>query len=215
MLNIAKRFIDGNYDVSEARWCFDRAMQKEDKNASAAAANTATQMGSNASALGSQLTPFYRGEMNAQHAFNPQQMNELLGAGEAGIAGANATALGQAQSQAARTRNTSGFSAALDQNARERMQQTGALGQQVAAQDVLGAKALNQEGAAGMAGLYGTDVNAQLAAMGIRNQADQNAVEAGKSGWFQNAMNAVSTITGALNPAGKFASSIKSGNWGN
>lgn len=195
MLNIAKSFVNKKFDVGENfRFCFDRAMQKEDKNASEAAASTASGLQGNAQGLGAQLTPFYRSEMNAQHAFNPQQMNELLGAGEAGIAGSNVTAMGQAQSQAARTRNTSGFSSALDENARERMRQTGALGQGVAASDVMGAKDLNQQGAAGMSGLYGTDTNAMLGAMGIRNNADQNATEAGKSGWLQNGMSMISTL---------------------
>jgi hypothetical protein len=194
MLNIAKRFIDENYDTSEYRWCYDRAAQGAAKSAGAQAAGTAATEQGNANAAGAALTPFYRQEMNAQHLYNPQQMNELLGAGEAGISGANATAMGQAQSEAARTRNTSGFSAALDQNARERMQQTGALGQGVAAQDVLGAKQLNQEGAKGLAGLYSTDTDAMLKAMGIQTGDINAQVEAGKSGWLQNLEGMTSAI---------------------
>jgi hypothetical protein len=204
MLNIAKRFVNGNYDTSEYRWCYDRAAQGAAKTAAGTAAGTAATEGGNANAAGAALTPFYRQEMNAQHLYNPQQMNELLGAGEAGISGANATAMGQAQSEAARTRNTSGFSAALDQNARERMQQTGALGQGVAAQDVLGAKQLNQEGAKGLAGLYSTDTDAMLKAMGIETGDINAQTEAGKSGWFQNLLGGVNAATG-------FAKSMRPG----
>jgi hypothetical protein len=202
MLNIAKRFIDQDYDTSEYRWCYDRAAQGAAKTAAGTAAGTAATEQGNANAAGAALTPFYRQEMTAQHLYNPQQMNELLGAGEAGISGANATAMGQAQSEAARTRNTSGFSAALDQNARERMQQTGALGQGVAAQDVMGAKALNQQGAAGMQGLYGTDTDAMLKAMGIQTGDINAQTEAGKSGWMQNTMGMISAITGGKGLSG-------------
>jgi hypothetical protein len=199
-MNLSKQFINENYDTSYYRWCFDRAMQKEDKNASANAAGVASTEQGNASALGMNLTPFYRQEMNAQHLYSPMQNQAMLNAGAAPLASSLATAQGEARSQMARTRNTSGFSAALDQAARDRNSAMGQLSANIAAQDVQGAKALNQAGAQGMAGLYGIDTNAMLGAMGLRNQADQNAVEAGKSGWFQNLMGGIGTIAGALKP---------------
>src|SRR4029077_3600601 len=143
MLNLSKRFIAGDYDVAEARYCFDRAAQKEDKNAAGAAAGTATNLGSQANAASSALTPFYRQEMNAQHLYSPQQSQELLNAAGAPLAASAATTAGQARSEAARTRNTSGFSAGLDQAARDRNAAMGGIGQQVAAQDIMGAKQLN------------------------------------------------------------------------
>jgi hypothetical protein len=198
MFNISKRFIEQNYDTSECRWCYDRAASNAAKSAGAQAAGTAATEQGQANALGAQLTPFYRQEMNAQHGFTPQQTNELLTAAGAGVAGAGANAMGEAASQAARTRNTSGFSAALDQNARDRQAQMGQIGAGVAAQDVLGAKQLNQQGAAGMQGLYGTDTEAMLKAMGIQTGDINAQIEAGKSGWLQNMNQTISAITGGL-----------------
>ena len=197
MFNLSKRFINCDYDVSEYRWCYDRAAQNAAKSAGAQAAGTAATEQGNANAIGAQLTPFYRQEMNAQHGFTPQQTNELLDYAGAGVAGSGAAAMGEANSQAARTRNTSGFSAALDQNARDRQAQMGQIGAGVAAQDVMGAKQLNQQGAAGMAGLYGTDTDAMLKAMGIQTGDINAETEAGKSGWFQNLTSGVGT---ALSP---------------
>jgi hypothetical protein len=186
MLNLSKRFIDGNYDVSEYRWCYDRAAQGAASGAAKTAAGTAATEQGNANAAGAALTPFYRYEMNAQHGFNPQQQQELLNAQAAPLAGSAATAAGQARSEAARTRNTSGFSAGLDEAARMRNAAMGQAGADVASADVMGAKQLNQAGAAGMAGLYNTDTDAMLKAMGIQTGDINAQTEAGKSGWFQN-----------------------------
>lgn len=196
MLNLSKRFIDSNYDTSEYRWCYDRAAQSAAAGAAKTAGGVAATEQGQANALGAQLTPFYRSEMNAQHLYNPQQMQELLNAAAAPLAGSAATTAGQAASEAARTRNTSGYSAALDQAARERQSALGQAGAGVAAQDVMGAKQLNQEGAKGMAGLYGVDTDAMLKAMGIQNQDIQTQIEAGKSGWFQNLMQGINAATG-------------------
>ena len=195
MLNISKSFLNGKFDVGESfRFCFDRAAQKEDKAASTSAAGVGATEQGNANAAGAALTPFYRQEMNAQHLYSPQQNQELLNAAGAPLAASAATTAGQARSEAARTRNTSGFAAGLDEAARNRNAAMGGVGQQVAAQDIMGAKQLNQEGAAGMSSLYNTDTSAMLNAMGIRNQADSNALEAGKSGWLQNMTGTLSAI---------------------
>jgi hypothetical protein len=181
----------------------DRAAQSEDKAAASTAAGTAAGLQGQANAASAALTPFYRQEMNAQHLYSPQQNQELLNAAGAPLAASAATTAGQARSEAARTRNTSGFSAGLDQAARDRNAAMGMANQGIAAQDIMGAKQLNQQGAAGLSGLYGTDTGAMLKAMGLRNDADQNAVEAGKSGWLQNMNATIQAVTGALKPPGK------------
>jgi hypothetical protein len=201
MFNISRAFLDNTFDPEYFRYCFDRAATNEAKGAAANAAGTAATEQGQANALGAQLTPFYRSEMNAQHAFSPQQQNELLGAAAAGLGGSNATSIGQANSEAARTRNTSGFSAALDQAARDRNAAMGGVGANVAAQDVLGTQALRQQGAAGMQGLYGQDTDAMLKAMGIQNQDINTQIEAGKSGWLQNMNATITALTGAAKAA--------------
>ncbi len=134
--------------------------------------------------------------MNAQHLYNPGQLNTLLDSAEAPLAGSAATAAGQAASQGARTRNTSGFSAALDQNARDRQAALGQAGMNVASEDIMGAKKLNQEGAAGMQGLFGTDTSSMLNAMGQESNDINAQSEAGRQGWLQNMNETITAITG-------------------
>ena len=185
----------------------DRAASNAAKTNAATAGNVASQEGSSANAIGSQLTPFYRQEMNATHAFTPEQTGELLNYAEGPAAGSAATTAGKAASEAARTRNTSGFSSALDQAARNRNQAVGTASEGIGAEDIMGAKQLNQEGAAGMSGLYGVDMNAMLKAMGQQNEDVNTEIQAGKSGWFQNLMNGIATVSGA----GKNVASALSG----
>lgn len=176
----------------------DRAAQAAAKKAGEVAGNVAGQEQSAATNERGFLTPYARMEMNAKHAYDPGQTQELLNYAGAGTAGSGATALGEAQSQGARTRNTSGFSSALDQNARDRARQMSTINANIGAQDVTGAKQLNQEGARLMSGLYDTDTAAMLKAMGIQTGDINAQTEAGKSGWFQNTLAAIE----ALKPRG-------------
>ena len=181
----------------------DRAGTSEAKTAYNNANDVAATEGSNAAAERSQLMPFYRQEMNAEHLYNPEETNELLNYAGQATGGTGAAASGEAAAQAARTRNTSGFTSALDQNARDRSKVMSTANLGVGAEDVMGAKKLNQEGAAGMSGLEGMDLKAQLEAMG-QEAPDINAqVTAGKSGWFQNMNELIRTLTGGAQQAGQ------------
>lgn len=174
----------------------DRAAQNAAKQAANTARDTAAQSGASATNERSALTPFYRSEMTAQHGFNPGQLNELLNFAGSGAAGAGATGQGQIESEAARTRNTAGFTPALRQNALDRMKTGANANLAVGAQDVMGAKELNQQGAAGMRGLFDTDTATMLKAMGQQNEDIGTQVEAGKSGWLQNTMGMLNTLGG-------------------
>ncbi len=177
----------------------DRAATAQAKQAEKMAAGTAASESGAAQNERAALTPFYRSEMNARHGFDPAQTQELLNYAGAGTGGAGATGIGQAQSQAARTRNTSGFSSALDENARNRQREMATVNAGVGAQDVLGAKNLNQEGARGMSSLYGTDTSAMLQAMG-QIPADINAeMGAQQHGWVQDLSNGISIGQQAMN----------------
>ncbi len=50
--------------------------------------------------------------------------------------------------------------------------------------------------------LYGTDVGAQDSALNTANSATQTGIEAGKSGWLQNAMNIITTLSNAAKKPG-------------
>lgn len=183
----------------------DRAAQAAAKKAETEAVNTAGTERGNANAEHAALTPFYRQEMNAQHLFTPGQTNTLLDAAGAPLASSAATTQGQAASAGARTRNTSGYSAALDEAARNRNAAMGQVGENIASQDILGAKKLNQAGAEGMAGLFGTDTHAMLGAMGQEHEDINSQLEAGRQGWFQNTLAAINAIKPGYSKGGGFS----------
>jgi hypothetical protein len=135
------------------------------RNAAAASSQAAGQYGSNATTEGSQLNPFFAQEMRAQHSLDPTQANELLTAAEAGSGGTFGGVEGEMKANAARTGNATTLNKDLAQLARDKSKTAAATSEGIAAQDVAGAQALRQQGAAGLQGLYGTNVNAQLGAM--------------------------------------------------
>ena len=186
------------FDYSGPLELADRAASNAAKGAAANAGNVAGAAESNATNEHGQLAPFFSSEMKAQHGFNPQQTNELLDYAGAGIGGTGASSTGEAASEAARTRNTSGFAPALDQNARDRAREMATVNEGVGAQDVMGAKALNQEGAAGMNGLYGADTNTMLKSMGQQNEDINTQLGADKAGWFQNLTNGIGAGAGLI-----------------
>lgn len=196
MISVAKAIRDGKFDAADFRWCYDRAGVNEAQQAEGTARDTAARAAGNANADRAALTPFYRSEMNAQHEVNPEQTNELLNFADSTIGGGGATTAGQAASEAARTRNTSGFAPALDEAARQRQQQLSQANLDIGAQDIAGAKQLNQEGAAGMNGIFGTDTSTMLESMGQQTNDINAQVNAGKSGWFQNLNQMLRTMQG-------------------
>lgn len=182
-----------NSDVPYAR--LDRAAQQAAKNAAATAGSTAAQFGGEAQGEQAALTPFFQREMTAEHGFDPTQTGELLTAAGAGIGGAAGAEEGRAAEEQAKTRNASGFTKSLDELARDRMKASAGASEGIAAEDVMGAKKLNEEGAAGLSGLYGTNTGAMLKAMGQQNEDINTQVAAGKSGWLQNMDQTIASLT--------------------
>jgi hypothetical protein len=188
---------EDSYQYSGTVAKLDRALQGQAQKNATTAGNTAAGYGSTAADESSALNPFYTSEMKATHEFNPNQTNELLTAAEASGGGATGALTGQAQQEAQRTRNASGFTKSLDEIARDKAKSAAGASEGIAAEDVMGAKKLNQEGAAGMEGLYGTNVGAQLKAMGQQNEDINTGVTAGNSGWLQNTMGVLKSLQGA------------------
>jgi hypothetical protein len=98
---------------------------------------------------------------------------------------------------AATTGNASAATKSQQELARDKMKADAGVSEGIAAQDVLGAKTLNQEGAQGMQGLYGENLKGQLSAMGQEAGDINAATEASKAGWLQN-----------VNATGKVAAEI-------
>jgi hypothetical protein len=145
---------------------FSNPMLGAMKNQAGEAGTVAGQFGSQAGTEGAQLNPFFSQEMKETHSLDPNQQNELLTSAEAGAGGALGGLGAGIQNNAARTGNQTGVGKTLDEMARDRAKSAAGASEGIAAQDVMGAKQMNQQGAAGMQGLYGVNTGAQLNAMG-------------------------------------------------
>jgi hypothetical protein len=149
---------------------FSNPMLGAMKNQANQAGTVAGQFGSQAGTEGAQLNPFLTQEMKAQHGLTPGQQNEMLTASEAGAGGALGGLGAGIQTNASRTGNATGVGKTLDEMARDRSKAAAGASENIAAQDVMGAKQEQQQGAAGMQGLYGTNVSGQLNAMKQQGQ---------------------------------------------
>ena len=144
---------------------FSNPMLGAMKNQANQAGTVAGQFGSQAGTEGAQLNPFFTQEMRAQHGLTPAQQNEMLTASEAGAGGALGGLGAGIQNNAARTNNSTGVGKTLDEMARDRAKAAAGASEGIAAQDVGLAKQEQQQGAQGLAGLYGQNVQGQLGAM--------------------------------------------------
>jgi hypothetical protein len=172
----------------------DRWAQGQDKKNAGTAGDLATKSGATADTEHSTLGNFYNGELNAEHMYDPTQTNELLTAAGAGIGAASGAVAHDTDMLAGRTRNESGFTKSLQEQARDKMKASAGVSEGVAAQDVMGAKQLNQEGASGLSHLFDSDQSEQMKAMGLQAQDTAAEVEAGKSGWLQNMNDTIKAI---------------------
>ena len=162
-----------------------RQEESEANTAEKTAAGTAANLGTTAAGELGALQPFEAREMHAEHLYDPSQLNELLTAAGAGIGGATGAVQTGLERQAATTGNAAGVTKSLDDLAREKLKAGAGVSENVASQDVMGAKPLNQQGAAGMQGLYGENVKGQLAAMGQEASDINAATQASQTGWLQ------------------------------
>lgn len=173
-----------------------RGEQAAANQAAGVAADTGAKLGSSAAGELAQVSPFYTREMNAEHLYDPNQTNEMLTAAGAGAGAATGAAQTGLERQEATTGNAAGQTKSLQELARDRMKTAAGASEGIASQDVMGAKQLNQQGAAGEAGLYGENLKGQLAAMGQEANDINAATNASKTGWLQNAEGLAKTGAG-------------------
>lgn len=172
------------------------------------ASATAAQAGENANQVGSSLIPGLEREANNPTGYTPSEMNDQLVAGEEGAGGANAGITGEANLRAARTRNSAGYTAALDAASRDKTRQlsTNALDVKNKSADLAQQKQMSARKQ--LQGIYGTDINENLEAQGLGTKDIEAEADASKSGWFQN-------MTGLINSLGEAAKGYRAIRGGN
>ena len=120
----------------------------------------------------------------AQNGIDPATLNAMRTGTEQAVGGANAGAAGQGALTEARTRNAGAANPAIEESARNAMRQQ--------SQNEMGIQTMNygakQAGLQGLQGLYGTDLNAALNALGLSTNAVNAQTAADQqtlSSWMQ------------------------------
>lgn len=165
-------------------------------NATTTAANTGATLGGDASSISGNLTPFLTSEMEHPQGFSQQDTSAMLSAAEGGAGGSTSGLTGVANQEAASSRNAGGFTAALDDAARQRTKAVAGASEGIASQNAMLKQQQQQEGAQGLQGLYGTDTSGMLSATGQEAGDVNAAATANQTGWLQNSLNVIKTIGG-------------------
>lgn len=165
-------------------------------NAYNTAANTGAGLGAGASGIGANLTPFLAEEMLHPQGIGQQGIGAEQAAVEGGAGGAGSGLTGLANQRAAVTRNAGGYQAALADAARSRTQAAATGAEGIEAGNEQDKLQQQEQGAAGLGGLYKTDTSGMLDAMG-QESGDIKAEEAAPT-WM-------STAQGLLGMAGQGA----------
>jgi hypothetical protein len=174
----------------------DRSQQAAAGNAEKTAATTGAGYGGQASSIASSLIPTLNYEATGNAGLTPTQKNNMLVAGQQGAGGATGSIVGEAGLAANRTRNSGALSGVQDAAARSRIQAASKANLGVENESTQIANQKQAQAQQQLQGLYGTDVNAQLKAMGLVPEDINADVNAGKSGWLQNTEGALNTIGG-------------------
>jgi hypothetical protein len=174
-----------------------RGEEQQGKQAVNQANTTAGDFGSQASAIGGPLVPQLQKQATNPTGFTPTQQNNMLVAGEQGAGGANAGIVGQAGLAAARTHDNGALSSVLDSAARAKTQQLSQNALGVANQNANLQVKQQADAQKELAGLYGTDVGAQLKAQQLVPEDLTAEEKAGQQGWLQNTTDVINTLTGA------------------
>jgi hypothetical protein len=192
-----------------------RGAQSQASNAEQTASNTATNLGSQAQGIGSNLTPFLTQEMEHPQGFSQQDLSAQTSAALGGAGGADAGIVGQANQEAATTHNSGGFQAVLDDAARQRTKAAAGASEGIAANNANLKQTQQQEGAEGLSKMYGTDTSGMLEAMGQEPNDINSEVNAGNSGWLQQSMGVLGALGGGASGAGAMGVGFGKGQtWG-
>lgn len=181
--------------------------------------NTAGMLQGQANGIGSSLTPFLTQEMLHPQGFGQQGLSAMTASALGGAGGAASGLTGQAMQRAAASRNAGGYQAALDAVSRNATKAAAGSSEGIAAQNANLQQTQQQEGAAGLSGLYSTDTSGMLNAMGQQANDIKAGVQASQAGpgWMSTLGKGVGIggglmadasgfggVMSALNPSGMF-----------
>lgn len=186
---------DGEF-FEEPKILFDRGAAGEAKQQGKTAGGVAGTAGSNATQIGSTITPVLEQQATHPTGYDPTTLNNMLVSQQEAVGGGNAAIGGEGRLSALRSRTAGGLAPVLAEAARSkgRTLASGALNVQNRSADL--AQQKQQEALRALQGLYGTDTSNQLKAMGLQAEDVQNELAAGRQGWLQNTEGVLNTIGG-------------------
>lgn len=166
-------------------------------NAYDQARDTANNYEDQSQVIAGRLTPFLTEEMLHPEGIGQQGLSAETAAAEGGAGGATSGFTGQAVQRAAASRNGGAIQATLDDLARSRAKAAAGASEGIAADNERLKQQQQQEGAAGLGKLYGTDTGALTDLMGQESRDIDAGVNANNSGWLQNASSLIRALNGA------------------
>jgi hypothetical protein len=152
--------------------------------------------GDRATATSNILTPTLNQMATAPQGFGKQTVGNMTTAALQGAGGAQAATVGGGIQRAAGTNNAGAFDASAGQAGHDATSALtdAALGVQNRDADLK--QQQQQFGVQGLNNQYQTNVGAGENALGLSTNAVNSAVNAGQSGWLQNGLGIVNTLTG-------------------
>lgn len=178
-----------------------RAASNQAKDTYGQAKGISTTAGNNANGIFGPLLQQYHAEATDPQGIGPAGLAAENTASQQSTGGSIAGAVGQNNQMAARTRNRGGFQIANDESARSGMRQNSTNAVNTIAQNERLKETQRQMGLAGEHGLFDSNLQTQLGALGAENGSTQALTQAGGSGWLQNALNIIKTLTAGANDA--------------
>jgi hypothetical protein len=184
---------------------FDRGAVAQAKQQGATAGGVAGAAGSDASKIGSTITPILTQQAEHPTGYDPTTLNNMLVSQQEAVGGGNAAIGGEGRLSALRTRSAGGLAPVLAEAARSKGRTLASGAQAVQNESARLAQEKQQQALSRLQGLYGTDTSNQLRAMGLQAEDLQDQLAAGKQGWLQN----TEGILGTIGNLGSSAAGVK------
>ena len=185
---------------------FSNPVTGQANNAYNSAVNTAGMFGSEASGIGSNLTPFLTQEMLHPTGIGQQGLSAETAAATGGAGGSLSAFQGGMAQRAGASRNAGGFQAGMDEASRNASKAAADSSEGITAGNEQLKQQQTQEGAAGLGKLYGTDTSAMTDTMGQESKDLQTELQAQQAGpaWMGTAKGLMGLAGGAASLAGGF-----------
>lgn len=147
--------------------------------------------------LSSFLTPQLESEANNPQGYSPQQLAYMNTASQQSLGGSTAGITGQANLQAARTRNAGGFQGAIGSGSRVAQKDLSQNAMGIQAQQADLQQKQRQQALNSLQSLYGTDISGSLGFLNASDQAISDRMGKGGGGSGSAAIGAAGTIGSA------------------